>query len=198
MRLRLLAVALVAAVLVLTSCAASGEQDDGAAPQTASTVEPHLVPGSTLDASTVTADAPDGVRLVVVAPAHIGEQEQIALDALELFAAEHDGSVAMHPDADAALAADADVIVGIGPTAVGAIDRASAANLDMSFLVLGSQLAEPTGNVIAVVWPGADQRAVFADEDHPFGAADVYAARAVETGLAAFATGLDGHVIALG
>ncbi|MDP3952566.1 hypothetical protein [Microbacterium sp.] len=191
-------VVLLAAALVLPGCAASGQSvDDSVLPSAVETIDPQLVPGSTLEASAVSADAPDGLHLAVVAPAQPEEQEQAALDAVEHFAAQHDGTVTVHPNVDAALADDADVIVGIGPTGVGAIDLASAANLDTSFLVLGTQLAEPTGNVIAVVWPGADQRAVFAEEELPFAGADVYAARAIETGLAAFASDLDGHVIAL-
>lgn len=89
-------------------------------------------------------------------------------------------------------------IIGIGPAVVGAIDRASASNLDVPFLVLGTQLAEPTDNVVAVVWPGADERAVFADEELPFAGAAEYADAAVEAGLGAFASDLSGQVIDLG
>lgn len=197
MRHRAFPAVLVAASLALAGCAASGDAVEPVVSSPAASVEPQLVPGSTLDASAVTADIPQGVRLAVVAPARIGEQEQAALDAIDAFATRSGGSVAVHPSVDAALADDADVVVGIGPSMIGAIDRSSAANLETSYLVLGSQLAEPTGNVIAVVWPGADERAVFADEELPFAGADEDAARAIETGLAAFATGLDGHVIAL-
>lgn len=198
--------AAITAIAVLTGCAA----DAGAAsspPPAASvpaTPSPEQVPGSTLDASAVTAEAPDGLTLAVVIAADPGEQEEAALDAVTVFAAEHSGSLTVHHDAstpvavDAALAERPDVIVGIGPAVVGAIDLASASHLDTSFLMLGTQLAEPTGNVIAVVWPGAEERAVFAEEELPFDGADVYAAEAVETGLAAFASELDGHVIALG
>ncbi|GGD68242.1 hypothetical protein [Microbacterium murale] len=196
MRHRLLAAVLVAVALVLTGCAV-GEPNADTTPSSAETLDPQLVPGSTLDASAVTDAAADGLRLAVVAPAEIGEQEQAALDEIDAFAGRSGGSVVVHPSVDEALADDADVVVGIGPSMVGAIDLASAANLERSFLVLGSQLAEPTGNVIAVVWPGADERAVFANEELPFLAADTYAGRAIETGLGAFASGLDGQVIAL-
>lgn len=195
MRHRTLALVIMT-VLALTGCAASEAPVDAGSPPVA-TADPQSVPGSTLEASAVTADAPDGLSLAVVAPGEVGEQEQVTLDALDAFADTHEGTVAVFSEVDAALGDDADVIVSIGPTTVGAIDLASASNLDASFLVLGSQLAEPTGNVVAVVWPGADQRAVFAEEEHPFAGADEYAPRAVETGLAAFAAGLDGHVIAL-
>ena len=146
--------------------------------------------------------APDGLTLAVVAATSAGEEAQIALAAVREFATGHDGTVLVFdqspPDAvDQALRAEADVIVGIGPAVVGAIDLASAANLDTSFLVLGTQLAEPTENVVAVVWPGADERAVFADEELDFSGAETFAAEAIETGLAAFASGLAGHVIAL-
>lgn len=186
----------LAAALAFTGCAASDDTVDPG-PLPVETVDSQSVPGSTLDSSSVTADAPDGLRLAAVVPAAPGGQEQVTLDALEDFAEAHEGMVVVFSDVDAALADDADVIVSIGPTMVGSIDLASAANLDASFLILGTQLAEPTGNVIAVVWPGADQRAVFAEEEHPFAGADVFAEHAIETGLAAFASGLDGHVIAL-
>lgn len=166
-------------------------------------VGPGDVPGSTLDVSAVTAPPPEGLELAVVVSADIGEQEQRAADAVQAYADEHESSVTLHADEStqdavaAALAERADVIIGIGPGVVGAIDRASASNLDVSFLILGTQLAEPTANVIAVTWPGADERAVFADEELEFSGADGFAAEAVSTGLAAFWSDLDGHVIAL-
>lgn len=196
-------------VVVLAGCAPVA----GSSPSSSPTSSPSataeastpvdLVPGSTLDRSAVTAAVPAGETISVVAASDPGEEERAALAAVNEAAARHGATVHVHADADpvaavdAALADHADVVVGIGPAVVGAVDRASAANLDVSFLVLGTQLAEPTGNVIAVTWPGAEERAVFADDPAPFAGAAVYAGEAWEVGLAAFASGLDGHVIAL-
>lgn len=195
----------LAAVMLLAGCAVQPAPADpgGQGIESSTAVAPIDVPGSTLDASAVTADAPDGLSLAVVGAPDAGEQELLVGAAVDAFARGHDAVVTVHADeaasdaVAAALALEPDVIVGIGPAVVGAIDRASASHLETSFLVLGTQLAEPTGNVVAVVWPGADERAVFADEELAFGGADVYADDAVEVGLAAFASGLDGHVILL-
>jgi hypothetical protein len=200
MRLHSASAFVLATVLLLGGCAAQPASTRTA--ESTPVVAATDVPGSTLDASAVTADAPHGLTLAVVTAA-AGPQETLVREAVEAFAEAHDGSVSVHVDAStpdavtAALTEDVDVVVGIGPAVAGAIDRASASHLETSFLVLGTQLAEPTGNVVAVVWPGADERAVFADQELGFEGADVYAADAVEVGLAAFTSGLDGHVIAL-
>lgn len=184
---------------VLTGCAAT----TGADP-TPTSVAAAPAPGATLAPDAVTADPAEGQVLAVVAAADRGEDEQAALDAVERFAAAHAGTVIVYDDASpvdavsAALAAEPDAIIGIGPAVVGAIDRASASNLSVPFLVLGTQLAEPTDNVVAVVWPGADERAVFADEELPFAGAAEFADAAVEAGLGAFASDLSGQVIDLG
>lgn len=204
---------LPAAVLVLSialvGCTLAVEASDRPAPTSvptpsASASTPvELVPGSTLDRSVVTAAVPDGATLSVVVPSDAGEEELAALAAVQKAAARHGATVQVHADADpvaavtAALADRPDAVVGIGPALVGVLDRASAANLDVSFLLLGTQLAEPTGNVIAVTWPGAEERAVFAEDPASFSGGAAYAGAALEIGLAAFASGLDGHVIAL-
>lgn len=206
MRTRLLAIGLTAAALALAGCAAPPA--DAAAPASVSvdapSIAPEDVPGSTLPATAVTVAPVEGLVLAIVTAAEPGEQEQLALNAVRSFAAEHGGTATVFDRAPAeesvaqALASEADVIIGIGPTGIGAIDLASASNLDQSFLLLGVELEEPTGNVIAVVWPGASDRAVFTGEAAiDFDGAQAYAATAIETGLGAFASGLDGHVIAL-
>jgi ABC-type glycerol-3-phosphate transport system substrate-binding protein len=205
MRARGTVVALIAVTFALAGCAAPSAENMPSSPPTVEvTTAPQDVPGSTLPASEVDAEPAEGLVLAVVASADPGEQEQVALDAVQAFAAEHGGSATVfdHAPADesvaAALLSEPDVIVGIGPEGVGAIDLASASNLDRSFLLLGVELEEPTGNVVAVVWPGAADRAVFTSESPmAFEGAETYAASAIETGLAAFASGLAGHVIAL-
>lgn len=51
-----------------------------------------------------------------------------------------------------------DVVMTIGPRFLTTLDPISAANLAQPFLVLGAQLPEPTANVTAMTWPGADTR----------------------------------------
>src|SRR5690606_13455510 len=117
----------------ITGCAAVDSAEPGAAatPSANATESPDRVPGSTLDAGEVTAAEPEGMVLAVVAPAAPGEQEQIVLDAVQAYAAEHAGAVTVHADASpqdavsAALAADPDVVVGIGPAVAGPVDLAS-------------------------------------------------------------------------
>lgn len=198
------AVGLVLAI-ALVGCTPAVEVSDQPTPTpSASAPTPvELVPGSILDRSAVTAAVPEGTVVSVVVPSDAGEEESAALAAVRDAAARHEIGVQVHADADpvaavtAALADRPDAVVGIGPALVGVLDRASAANLGVSFLVLGTQLAEPTGNVIAVTWPGAEERAVFADEPASFTGAATHAGEALEVGLAAFTSGLDGHVIAL-
>lgn len=196
---RALAAGILVIAAALTGCAATTGADTTPTP-----IAAERVPGSTLAPDAVTVDPAEGQVLAVVAAADRGDEEQAVLDAVERYAAAHAGTVIVCDDASrvdavsAALAAEPDAVVGVGPAVVAAIDRASASNLDVPFLVLGTQLAEPTGNVVAVVWPGADERAVFADEELPFAGAAEYADAAVEAGLGAFASDLSGHVIDLG
>lgn len=186
------------------SPSASGSAESSSTADTGSTSDSSAVPGSTVRADAVTAPAPEGQRVAVVVAADAGEQERTALAVIDAFVAAHEGVVTVHAEASqvdsvqAALDEHPDVIVALGPSVVGAVDLASASNLDQSFLVLGTQLAEPTGNVVAVTWPGADQRAVFADEEATFTGAETFAVTAIDLGLAAFPSGLSGHVIALG
>lgn len=194
-------------IVVLAGCAPVAKAAPSPTPSSSASVDAstptELVPGSTLDRSAVTAPVPAGEAISIVTSVVPGEEERLALAAVQDAAARHATTVQVHADADpvaavtAALADDPDAVVAIGPALVGAVDRASAANLDASFLVLGTQLAEPTGNVIAVTWPGAEERAVFADDPAAFAGAATYAGEAFEVGLAAVASGLGGHVIAL-
>lgn len=192
-------VALVLALVggaALSGCASPSGSASGS-------VGPEQVPGSTLPVDRVTASVPHGQTLAVVTAADADEQERLAVAAIEAVASAQGSTVQVFADAasadavDRALESEPDVVVSVGPEVTGAVDLASASNLDVRFLVLGSQLAEPTGNVIAVVWPGAEERAVFAEEEQRLSGAEQYARAATEAGLAAFVSGLDGHVIRL-
>lgn len=169
-------------------------------------------PGATIPASRIPA-APEAVRnwriAVIARPvddagASRSAETEAAIDAVEAYAAGHVADAALDRDPDTAAAVQRaaadpaiDLVVGIGPDIVGAFDLLSASALDREFLVLGTQLAEPTGNATAVIWPGAEDRAVLADDAPAFTGAKGYAARALEVGLAAIGAGRSGHVVRL-
>lgn len=142
--------------------------------------------------------------IAVVTSAAPDAQSAVLVQAVRDAVAPRGGEVTVYSEesvltsVDEALDAGVDLVVGVGPDTAGAFDLLSAANLDRRFLMLGTQLAEPTDNVVAVVWPGADQRAVFADEKLGFDNAAAYAADAVARGFAAFAAGPAADVISLG
>ena len=100
--------------------------------------------------------------------------------------------------ADDAFARAPDLIVVVGPSLLGAVDGPSAGALSQPVLLLGGQLAEPTDNVTAVVWPGADGRASLRDETLPFSGAAAHAGPAVAVGLQAFLDDELGLVYRLG
>jgi hypothetical protein len=199
-------------VLVTTLAACSGPEagvgptaNPGSGPAAASELP---VPGSTLAASSI--DAPDGIpadqRISVLAVESTSEgtaDMTAALEEVRDFAREHDAILTVADigegpvDADAllqsALPDEADVVVILGGSLASALDRVSAANLGQQFLILGAQLPEPTENVTAVVWPGADTRG-------GDGAEPALAARtpeALEVGLSAVAGRTTGIVVAL-
>ncbi|RMI09084.1 BMP family ABC transporter substrate-binding protein [Cellulomonas triticagri] len=88
----------------------------------------------------------------------------------------------------AAADAEPDVVVVVGADLVDALDRVSSQRLGQQFLVVGAQLPEPTANVTAVVWPGADARwAVDAPTD-----AAVLLPRVAEATVAGLASVADG------
>lgn len=92
------------------------------------------------------------------------------------------------------------IVVGAALNAV--VDRVSASSLDQRFLLVGAQLPEPTDNVAAVVWPGADQRDQVMGgggaSASSGGALVARAAEAVPIGLRAVSSGCSGPVVALG
>lgn len=82
-------------------------------------------------------------------------------------------------------------VVVIGPALIGSADLLSAQALDQRFVVLGGQMAEPTDNVQAVVWPGADGRAALAGETRTFDNVGEYADAAVRVALSTDVLGSD-------
>jgi hypothetical protein len=173
-------------------------------------------PGSTIAAPPIASpDAiPTGLTIAVIAPDISGDaaaDTTAAVAELRAVAELHgaasirilpgdatgsgDTTEPIDPDTllQTALADEPDVIVVLGEGILGDLDSASAANLGQQFVLLGAQLPEPTVNVTAVVWPGADVRlsdgisAEMAPRAH----------EALEVGLAAVAAHTTGIVLAL-
>jgi len=129
-----------------------------------------------------------------------GSEADAVVQALQTFARSHNSTVTImgaQSSIDDTESGIFNVIVGVGPEVAGEFDLASAARLDQDYLMLGTQLAEPTNNVTAVVWPGAQDRVVFADQLPTFTNAARYAEQAVETGIAAVSIGATGFVYSL-
>lgn len=173
------------------------------------------VPGSTLAATAVA--VPDGIpalSVTVIAPEVTGvaaADTAASVAELRSLADVHGASSisflpsetgpeapAVYVDGDAllksALAEKPDVIVVLGESILTELDSVSASNLDQQFVLLGAQLPEPTANVTAVVWPGADVR--LADGISPEIAPR--AIQALEVGLGAVASDATGIVLDLG
>jgi hypothetical protein len=166
------------------------------------------VPGSTLAASSI--DASDGIpadlriSVLAVESTSAGAADMTAaLEQVRDFAREHDASLTVADTGDGPVDADAlihstlldeaDVLVVLGGSLASALDRVSAANLGQQFLIVGAQLPEPTENVTAVIWPGADTRG--GDGAEP--ALSARTGEALEVGLAAVAGRTTGIVVAL-
>jgi hypothetical protein len=167
------------------------------------------VPGSTLEPSSIdpVGGIPSDLRisLITVASTPEGAADMAAaLEEAHDFAHAHGAGVTVMDaghdpvDADAllqsALLDEADVLVLVGGSLASALDRVSAANLGQQFLILGAQLPEPTENVTAVVWPGADARGGDGGADP---ALAERTREALEVGVAAVAGRTTGIVVAL-
>ena len=190
-------VVLLIATLV-SGCAPGAEAVPGAsAPLVTETAVPVPRPGSTVAPQPGT--IPAGVSLAVVATP---ETPRAVVDA---FVAAHSATVTVYESAsradvearlDEAIALGSDVIVSFGSMGLDALDRASASNLAQQFLVIGAQLPEPTENVTAVIWAGADVRDGQLEHTPALLAENTPAA--LEAGVASVLLGRTGFVIDLG
>ena len=199
--------AVVASALLaggLMGCSSAGSSP------TASTPPQLPAPGSTVAAPSITTTdgIPTGLTLTIITPDVTGDaaaDTTAAVAELRALAELHgaasirilpaDATGATNTDAllQDALADEPDVIVVLGEAILTALDSATASNLDQQFVLLGAQLPEPTSNVTAVVWPGADTR--LADGISPEIAPR--ASQALEAGLTAVAAENTGLVLAL-
>jgi hypothetical protein len=100
-----------------------------------------------------------------------------------------------------AIDAHPDLVVSTGDTLVDALALVTASWLDQEFLVVGAQLPEPTANVTAAIWAGADYRGEGLGDPAVGSAGDVTpqtADDAVRAGVAAVVSGWGGHVVRVG
>lgn len=161
-------------------------------------------PGSTIaPVSGEEVDLPPGLDLVVVALVTDDTGTDAAVVAVHELGAELDATVTVlteepgvpvSPDALLSDAVDeaADVVVVLGSELLGGVDRVSASTLDQQFVIVGAQLPEPTENVTAVIWPGAESRMDGVSADIA-----PRTSEALRAGLAAVDAGTTGYVVAL-
>lgn len=150
MSCRLAALAAAGALLFLAGCAGAGQSDAAATGHLTTAGEvASSGPMKSAPATTVALVGPDDPATRTVADALTEEATSLHWD-----------PSLSDPQArvDAAVTAEADLIVVVGADALDAVDRESAQRLDQRFLILGAQLPEPTENVTAVIWSGADAR----------------------------------------
>jgi hypothetical protein len=155
--------------LALSACVAAPDgSPDGSLP----------APGRTIEASPPSAADLSEYRIAVVVPDD-SKESQTLLAATREFAAtsgaelvefaaaaagDDPGDDPVGEALEGAAGADADVVLGLGPGVVGVFDFETGKLLDQEFLVIGGQLAEPTDNVTAVIWPGATSREPLEEE----------------------------------
>jgi hypothetical protein len=161
-------------------------------------------PGRTIEASAPAVEDLSDYRMAVVV-ADDSAESQTLLTASQEFAETHGAELLEFraaPQGDdpvgdalvAAAGADADVVVGLGAGVVDVFDFETGKTLDQEFLVIGGQLAEPTKNVTAVIWPGATSREPADDESVTV----LRGIDALSTGVESIRGGVTGIVLRLG
>ncbi|MCU1688765.1 MAG: hypothetical protein JWN20_693 [Jatrophihabitantaceae bacterium] len=211
--------ALVVSVLILSGC---NSAEDWSEPHTRPTAVGSLGPGFTDPAAppspeaTVTPEAgswngvapPEGYRVVLLTA---GGDDATATVASAVTAWAHEaraslktvtaGSAADYlPSIDRAIALNPDLIITAGNDLVDALTAATPHHLDRQFLVIGAELAEPTGNVTAADWVGASFRGEglgMSSTYDPSTFTPERAGRAVRAGVAAVLHNVTGIVILL-
>ena len=200
--------------LLLAGCGASAASDAASpAPivSSAPAEDPYApvpVPGRTIaPTSPSDASAVHGWRLAVVVPDDSQATETLRAAVSEFaddngvdvteFVADDGGIDAAFADA---LAADADAVVGLGEGTSDVFAFEASQWLDRQFLIIGAQVAEPTGNVTAVIWDGATSRGSGAPADGEIddASAPAHASDAIASGLSSVAEGTTGVVVHLG
>lgn len=183
---------MAALALTLVACVSDGSTTSasGVAPAPGRTIE--ATPSSVMDLAgyRIAVVVPDGSGALLAAAREFAERSGAELLEFAAPAASDD------PVGEAlakAVGSGADVVVGLGEGVVGVFDFETGKILDQQVLVVGGQLAEPTENVTAVIWPGATAREPADDES-------VTVARgmdALATGIASIRAGETGVVLHL-
>jgi hypothetical protein len=160
-------------------------------------------PGRTIEASASGVEDLGDYRIAVLV-ADDSSASQTLLEATREFAAESGAELLEFPAAtvgddpvgdalEGATGADADLVVGLGEGVIDVFDFETGKVLDQEFLIIGGQLAEPTANVTAVIWPGATSRET-PDDDSVTVSRGV---GALDTGIASIRDGVSGIVLRL-
>lgn len=201
---------LVALVVLSSGCSVS--EEDVVPGPTDAAYETVPEPGRTIEATpSASVSGLDGYRIAVIVP-DISAGSVALLSAaravaganganLREFPVDEEGEDPVGAALERALSARPDLIVGLGDGVVDVFSFESAQRLDQQFLVIGAQLAEPTGNVTAVVWDGATSRGSAAGPDGELDAVSITEERgedAFEAGLASIQDGTTGVVLHLG
>jgi basic membrane lipoprotein Med (substrate-binding protein (PBP1-ABC) superfamily) len=160
-------------------------------------------PGRTIEATASTVQDLGEYRIAVVVGDESPESQTLlaatrefaASSGAELveFAAAETGEDPVGDAFEEAAGAGADVVVGLGAGVTEVFDFESGKLLDQQFLIVGGQLPEPTHNVTAVIWPGANSR-------EPGDADSVTESRGLDAlgaGVASIRDGLSGIVLSI-
>lgn len=102
------------------------------------------------------------------------------------------------PSIDEAVGMGPDLVISAGEDLVDPLAVVSASHLDQEFLVVGAEIAEPTGNVTAVDWTGASFRGEglgSASDYDPASFTPERAAAAVRAGVGSVLGGVTGVVV---
>jgi len=168
-------------------------------PSPGATLPPVAAPPASADrlaSFTVRIVAADDALSASGTAAAIAFAEQNGADVeASVSAAGDDDSFAAH--LEEAVAAAPSVILTVGPNAVDLVDSASANNLGQLFLLVGAQLPEPTANVTAAVWPGADSRGTVSMAETSPDAFAAHVDAGLEAGFAAILADETGYVYEL-
>lgn len=156
--------------------------------------------------SWATTHPPAGYRVVLItagtdAPTHTivaavrrwSATEDVALTVLTATT-----TARLVPTITAAMRRKPDLIISAGSQLVDPLATVTASALDQQFLIIGAELAEPTGNVTAADWTGASYRGEGLGTPSSFDASTFTpdrAARAIRAGVAAVLNRLTGIVV---
>lgn len=199
-----------------TACTSAAPTDSGSQASTSLSTEDSAdasatrpSPGATLPPVTAPPASADRlasftVRIVAADDPLSASGTAAALAFAEQNGADVAASVSAAGDDDAfaahlaeAVAAAPSVILTVGPNAVDLVDSASANNLGQLFLLVGAQLPEPTANVTAAVWPGADSRGTVSMAETSPEAFAAHVDAGLEAGFAAILADETGYVYEL-